>query len=225
MSPSLPLLPMLTSLERRRLWAIPGPTCIQIPTSSLRSLNVPNAARQSSNGTGRQSMSTDPTAGVSFLSHTFPTSMGRKCLLGTRRSTKMEISCRTERTSSVRSTRSSKAAKVPRKIEGRNTRLPKGANATDRPTLLTNQGTSHHSPLCHTRTTTDVTTNTRNKGTGKEGGTEMGNPKEIQGILHQAPANSTGTQDHYRTIPTINLITNHLPRPLRTRHHSNNSHR
>jgi len=221
MSPSHLLSPMLTSQGRRRLWAIPGRTCIRTKTSPPTSLNVPNVARQNSSGIGPRSRSTDLTASVSFHSHISPTSMGRKCPLDMRRSTKTEISCRTERTSSVRLTKSSKAVKAPREAGERNSRLPKGANATDRPKPLpANHCTNHH----HTRTTADATTTTKNRGAGIEDGPEIGRPKGIQGILRQDPANRTAIRDHRRSIPTTNRITSHLPRPLRTRHHHNSPH-
>lgn len=50
---NLPHSPMPISRERRHLWAIPARTCTRIRTSPPRSSNVPSAARQSFNGTGR----------------------------------------------------------------------------------------------------------------------------------------------------------------------------
>jgi len=227
MFPNLLLLPTLISQERRRLWAIPGRICIRIQTNPPISLNVPNAVRRSSSGTGRRSKSMDLMANVSFLSHISPTSMGRKCLRAMRRSTKTEISCRTERTLSVRLTKSSKAVRALREAGERNSRLPKGASATDRPKRPpANQRINHHHLHHHIRNTVDVTTTTtRNRGAGIEDGPGIGKLKGIQGIPRRVPANRTVTQGHRHSTPTTNHITSHLPHPLQTRHHLSSPHR
>ena len=163
----------------------------------------------------------DLTASVSFPSHTSLTSMGLKCLLGTRRSMRTETSCHTVRTSSVRLMKLSKAVKEPRKTRGGNNKLQKGVNGADRP--LVSRCTSHRLRHRHTRITEDGSITIKSKEAGAKGGTVIARLKGIQGI-HRDLAISTATRDRPHSIPTIRHITNHRPHLLRARQCPSNLH-